>query len=60
MTRTLTPEAVAIESRRKALMAARHDAIERRDWAAMDEITRRLAKLPVKGEYRMWAEEVAR
>ena len=31
-------------------MAARQDAIARRDWAAMNEITRRLAKLPVKGD----------
>jgi len=39
-----------IEARRKALMAARTVAIDKRDWAAMNEITKRLAKLPVKGD----------
>lgn len=32
-------------ARRVALMAARTAAIARRDWAAMNEITKRLAKL---------------
>lgn len=40
----------AIEARRQKLMAARTVAIANRDWAAMNEITKRLAKLPVKGE----------
>ena len=37
-----------IEQRRKTLMAARAKAIDQRDWQAMNEITKRLAKLPVK------------
>jgi hypothetical protein len=39
-----------IETRRQALMAARTIAITQCDWQAMNEITKRLAKLPVKGE----------
>lgn len=39
-----------IEARRRALMEARQVAYKARDWAAVNEITKRLAKLPVKGE----------
>jgi hypothetical protein len=39
-----------VEDRRRKLMAARIEAITRRDCVAMNEITKRLAKLPVKGE----------
>lgn len=42
--------AAAIEARRKALMSSRNDAIENRDWAKMNDITKKLAKLPVKGD----------
>ena len=38
-----------IEDRRRKLMEARTVAIQRRDWNAMNEITKRLAKLPIKG-----------
>lgn len=40
----------AIEARRRTLMESRRVAIERRDWQAMNDITKRLSKLPVKGE----------
>jgi hypothetical protein len=39
-----------IEARRRKLMAERDEAVRARDWPRMNEITRRLAKLPVKGE----------
>ncbi len=39
-----------VEARRRKLMESRREAINRRDWNAMNEITKRLAKLPVKGE----------
>jgi hypothetical protein len=38
----------AIEDRRRKLMEARTVAIANRDWQAMNEITKRLAKLPLK------------
>ena len=37
-----------IETRRRALLVARTEAIANRDWQAMNEITKRLAKLPLK------------
>lgn len=37
-----------IEARRRALMDARSVALKNRDWAAMNEITKRLIKLPLK------------
>jgi hypothetical protein len=40
----------AIEARRRKLMDARTVAINQRDFAAMNEVTKKLAKLPVKGE----------
>lgn len=46
---------VTVETRRQRLMTARRDALARRDWPAMNAITMRLAKLPVKtskGTYR--------
>jgi hypothetical protein len=39
-----------IEARRTALMTARNTAYAGRDWQTVNEITKRLAKLPVKGE----------
>jgi len=45
-----TPAARDIESRQRALMAARDEAYARRDWPTVNEITRKLAKLPVKGD----------
>jgi hypothetical protein len=39
-----------IEARRRKLMAERDAAVAARDWPRMNEITKRLAKLPVKGE----------
>lgn len=46
----MTNTPAAIEARRKALMESRRVAIDNRDWNAMNDITKRLAKLPVKGE----------
>lgn len=39
-----------VETRRRKLMDARQIAVRNRDWAQMNEVTKRLAKLPVKGE----------
>ena len=39
--------AMAVASRRHALMRERTEAIARKDWAAMNEITKKLAKLPL-------------
>jgi len=54
MTQTHSPQ---IEDRRRKLMVARNEAVARRDWQAMNDITRKLAKLPVKtvGGYRYGA-----
>lgn len=41
------PDVVRIQTRRAALMQERQAALRRRDFAAFNEITRRLAKLPV-------------
>ena len=46
----MTKPAIAptVEARRRKLMQARTVAIHQRDWQAMNEITKRLAKLPMK------------
>ena len=42
--------AATVEARRRKLMDARQIAVAAKDWQAMNDITRKLAKLPVKGE----------
>ncbi len=42
--------AAEVEQRRRALMQARTVAVTARDWQAMNDLTRKLACLPVKGE----------
>ena len=46
----------ASRERRAKLMAARTEAIQRRDWAAMNEITKRIAKIDPPG----WKNESAK
>jgi len=46
---TTNPDATRERTRRKALMAARTIAIAKRDWAAMNEITKRIAKIDPPG-----------
>jgi hypothetical protein len=43
----VTADVARVQKRRHALMRARQAAIVRRDFAAMNEITKRLVKLPV-------------
>ncbi len=47
----MTAQQLAIHTRRIKLHQSRTEAIARGDWAAMNEITKRIAKLPTpKGQ----------